>query len=277
MADSVAVLVDGRPAAGVPVDDRGLAYGDGVFETLLLHRARPVWWDAHLSRLERGAAVLGIAAPGRVAWRDDLAQMLAGDIPERVVLKLMLTRGSGQRGYRPDAEALARRIAMLLPAAPVDARATREGITARWCALQLATQPRLAGIKHMNRLEQVLARAEWMDSAVHEGLLCDGENTVISATAANLFIVRDGRLLTPAVDRCGIAGTCRAFLLASADECRLAREDVLAADEVFVCNSLRGILPVTRLDDRRWPVGPVTRAQMARLAAAEPAFATENR
>jgi 4-amino-4-deoxychorismate lyase len=277
---SATVLVDGRIAAGVPADDRGLAYGDGVFETLLLHRQQPVWWDAHIDRLERGAAVLGIAAPERSAWRADLDALLdacAEAAHRRAVVKLMLTRGSGQRGYRADGNSLPRRIAVLSAASSIDPRQQVDGIALRWCDLRLAAQPRLAGIKHLNRLEQVLARAEWSDPTVHEGLLCDSDGAVVCATAANLFIVREGRLLTPLVDRCGIAGTCRAFLLPQAEACRLGRDDVLTADEVFVCNSLRGILPVTRLEQRTWPVGPLTRAQMARLAAAEPAFAAESR
>jgi 4-amino-4-deoxychorismate lyase len=195
----------------------------------------------------------------------------------QVVLKLTLTRGSGRRGYGPDAAAVPRRIASLSPEALPETQPAGAGITLRWCALTLATQPGLAGIKHLNRLEQVLARGEWSDPAVHEGLLCDSEGAVVCATAANLFIVRSGRLLTPLIDRCGIEGTCRAFLLSQGEACRIGRDDVLSADEVFVCNSLRGILPVTRLEHRHWPVGPVTLAQMARLAAAEPAFAAESR
>jgi 4-amino-4-deoxychorismate lyase len=279
MAEATGItLVDGRIVDGVSADDRGLAYGDGVFETMLLHRRRPVWWDAHLTRMERGAAVLGIAAPAPSVWRADLDALLVhtGEAANHVVLKLMLTRGSSRRGYGIDTAVVPRRIGMLSPAPVSDPRLRVFGISVRWCELRLAVQPRLAGIKHLNRLEQVLARAEWTDPGVHEGLLCDSDGGVVCATAANLFIVRGGRLLSPPVDRCGIDGTCRAFLLPQAEVCRLERNDVLTADEVFVCNSLRGILPVTRLEQRRWPVGPVTRAQMARLAAAEPAFATES-
>jgi 4-amino-4-deoxychorismate lyase len=271
-------LIDGQPAA-LPLDDRGLAYGDGLFETVLLFRGRPVWWDAHLERLARGAAALGIAAPDRRVWQDDLAALLAGPAPlaERQVLKLILTRGSSGRGYAPDRSAAARRIVQLLPAPADRPDWRRDGIVLRWCALRLAEQPRLAGLKHLNRLEQVLARAEWDDPAIAEGLLCRQDGQPVSATAANLFVVAGRRLLTPPVDRCGVAGVCRRFLLAQpeASECELDRQAVLQADELFLCNSLRGILPVARLGERVFSRGPFTRALMARLAAAEPAFAFE--
>ena len=274
MTEAALLRVDGVAAAGVPADDRGLAYGDGVFETLLLHGGRVVWWAALLQRLELGCAALGLGAPSRRLWRADLDALLAAAGPGRRVLKLTASAGSGRRGYRRDAAEPVRRIARLLPAPP-SLPACDGGIAVRWCELRLAAQPRLAGLKHLNRLEQVLARAEWDDPAIAEGLLCDGDGNLVSATAANLFVVVDGRLLTPPLEQCGVAGTCRQFLLPAAEVRRLSPQDLLAADEVFVCNSLRGILPVTRLGTRRWPIGPVTRAQGARLAAAEPAFAVE--
>jgi 4-amino-4-deoxychorismate lyase len=278
-AESMA-LVDGRPAAALPLDDRGLAYGDGLFETILLQRGRPVWWDAHLARLARGAAVLGIAAPAPQAWQADLDRLLAEPgrpTAERRVLRLVLTRGSSGRGYATDPAAAPRRISRLLPA-PVDRPDwRRDGIALRWCQLSLAEQPRLAGLKHLNRLEQVLARCEWNDPAIVDGLLCRADGRVVSATAGNLFVVAGGELLTPRIDRCGVAGTCRGVLLAQeqARECELDHDTVMRADELFLCNSLRGILPIARLGERTWRPGPLTRSVMARLAAAEPAFAFE--
>jgi len=121
----------------------------------------------------------------------------------------------------------------------------------------------------LNRLEQVLARAEWNDKAIDEGLLCDGHGRVIGATSANLFALIDGRLVTPALQRCGVAGVARAEVLAQrACEVRdLEMEELLRADEVFLSNSVRGIMPVTVLDERRWPVGPVARELQAHWRA----------
>jgi 4-amino-4-deoxychorismate lyase len=137
------------------------------------------------------------------------------------------------------------------------------------CALRLGEQPALAGIKHVSRLEQVLARAEWNDAAIGEGLLCDTHGRVISATAANLFAVLGGRLVTPALDHCGVAGVARAEVLAQRDcEVRdLTMAELMRADEVFLTNSVRGIVPVAALDDRHWEVGATTRALLAHWRA----------
>ncbi len=122
-----------------------------------------------------------------------------------------------------------------------------QGVRLRVCDIRLAEQPLLAGMKHLNRLEQVLARAEWNDPAIAEGVLCDSHGRVISATMANLFAVVDGELLTPALDRCGVAGVARAEVLAQCPQTRvgeLALDALRGASEVFLSSSVRGIVPV---------------------------------
>ena len=146
----------------------------------------------------------------------------------------------------------------------------------RWCTLRWASQPALAGIKHLNRLEQVLARAEWQDPDIFDGLVLDGEGRIVSATSANVFARIDGAWVTPPVEACGIAGLLRGWVLESAPEARpgaLAPAQLLAADEVFLCNAVRGILPVRALDGREWTAWPATGELRRRLAGAEPAFA----
>ncbi len=271
-----ACLIDGEPATGLPLDDRGLAYGDGLFETILVHAGRAVWWPEHLQRLHGGAGRLGIIPPANALWDADLTRLL-GSSPQtgQLIVKLILTRGGGARGYGLAAGQAPRRIALRLPAPRLDSRWRSEGIRVRWCETRLAMQPRLAGIKHLNRLEQVLARADWDDEDVMEGLLRDTHGEVICATAANLFAVIGGRLLTPSLQHSGVAGTCRAHLL---KECQaliasISPAQLLAAEELFVCSSVRGILPVAALGDHRWPVGPLTRQLMTNLADVQPAFA----
>lgn len=250
--------------------DRGLAYGDGVFETILVHQGSSVWWGAHLARLRRGCEMLGIAAPGPDFLRAEIDSMARGCA--RGVLKLVVTRGIGERGYAPPSHASPTVVLSLSDAPP---SAPRGGLRLRWCETPLAIQPRLAGIKHLNRLEQVLARAEWNDAATHEGLQCDTAGRVVSATSANLFVLRDGRWLTPPVDACGIAGACRGWILdhvAESAEAELARDEVESADAIVLCNAVRGILPVVALGSRRWSQRPETNALRQRLAEAEPAF-----
>ncbi len=269
-------LIDGQVAAGLPLDDRGLAYGDGVFETVLVHAGQPVWWREHLLRLRRGAERLAISAPADACWDADLSRLLAGlPVDARVLIKLILTRGSASRGYLPPCPAAPRRIALRLPAAEDMPGWRLHGIRVRWCDVRLAQQPTLAGIKHLNRLEQVLARAEWRESSIIEGLMLDTAGNVVCATAANLFAVVGQRLLTPPLTASGVAGICRDYLLATAGATTLSLTPnlLLTADELFLCSSVRGILPVVALGDHQWPLGPMTQRLVHQLASDLPAFA----
>jgi 4-amino-4-deoxychorismate lyase len=148
--------------------------------------------------------------------------------------------------------------------APADSAEPRvTDIAVRWCSLHLGRQPRLAGIKHLNRLENVLARAEWQDPAIREGLLCDDTNAVISGVTSNLFIVSAGVLQTPDLSHCGVAGVARSRILRGArkrgidvEATRIPADAVIHADEVMLCNSVQGIWRVATLEDRTWaPAG----------------------
>lgn len=262
-----------RGIAGPDPADRGLAYGDGVFETLRVFRGRPVLWREHLARLRRGLRRLRIEAD--LDFAAARALELAGDIDDGV-LKLLLTRGSGGRGYAPfdAAEPL-----LLLSRHPAPAAPPAQGLVLRWCDTRLAIQPALAGIKHLNRLEQVLARAEWRDPRVHEGLCLDSEGRVVCATAANVFLLRRDRWLTPRLDRCGVEGCLRAWLLrrvAGIDAVDVFPQDIESAAAVFLASSLRGILPVRRIGPRRLAPHPALAELQARVARAFPAFAQGN-
>jgi 4-amino-4-deoxychorismate lyase len=258
--------------AAPPADDRGLAYGDGLFETMRAHCGQVPWWDAHWARLERGATRLKLTLPAQAQVRREAAALL-GEGGE--VLKLLVTRGSGGRGYAPPAHAVP---VWQLAAHPLPPALSDDGLTLRWCETRLAVQPALAGIKHCNRLEQVLARSEWSDVGVHEGLMCNQDGEVISATAANVFILRDGNWSTPPVDRSGVAGICRAWVMRTEPvrEARIDMPDVETADAVFLCNAVRGILPVACLAARHWSRHPRVVALQQRLAAEHSAFALES-
>lgn len=266
---STKVLRDGRVRLWLEPDDRGLAYGDGVFETLLVHNGQPVWWREHWDRLVRGAHVLGLPVPDQMLIRREAESMLF-DAP-RAVLKIILTRGSGGRGYGAPPHPVPTVVLSSHQAPPQ----TREPITLRWCQTALAIQPLLARIKHLNRLEQVLARAEWSDPQIDDGIMCDTEDRVIGATSANIFALIGGRWLTPGVARCGIAGTAREWVLANvaaAAEADLSAAEVSRADALFLCNAVRGILPVGRLGLREWPKHAAIERVRRQLAEAQPAF-----
>ncbi|MCL1634020.1 aminodeoxychorismate lyase [Luteimonas sp. SX5] len=274
---SARVFVGQHRVEAIATDDRGLAYGDGLFETLRAHRGRAPWWEAHWARLERGAQRLRLPLPDRDFVRAQADAALQG--VDAGVLKLIVTRGGAGRGYAPAETA---EPAWILSAHPLPP-GLRDGLTLRWCDTRLSIQPALAGIKHCNRLEQVLARAEWNDPAASgreadEGLMLDTEGDVVCATSANLFALVGGRWATPRIDRCGVAGVCRAWILADlgADESRLSRMQLESAEAVFLCNAVRGILPVARLGERAWAPHPQVSALRGRLAAAAPMFATHD-
>jgi 4-amino-4-deoxychorismate lyase len=263
------VLREGRVRLWVEPEDRGLAYGDGVFETLLVHRGEPVWWREHWQRLGLGAQRLGLPMPDEAEVRHECAALLAD--AGRAVLKILLTRGSGGRGYAPPAGATPTVVLSRHEAPPTPGR----GLHLRWARTTLAIQPALAGIKHCNRLEQVLARAEWQDPEIDEALMCDGEDRVVCATSANLFVLLGGRWLTPSVERCGVAGIARGWLLANLPGAAVAElngAELSRADALFLCNAVRGILPVRRLGMREWPEHEKLASARALLAEAQPAF-----
>lgn len=267
---SVRILQGLERAETVAADDRGLNYGDGVFETILVHEGCLVWWREHWRRLVHGADALAIPMPDEERVRREAEELIGRE--SRAVLKIVLTRGIGGRGYATVENPVPTVVLSRHAAPPIQ----HEPIALRWCRTPLAIQPVLAGIKHLNRLEQVLARAEWRDPAVFEGLMRDREGRVVCATAANLFARIRGRWWTPPVRRCGVAGLTRAWLLErlkDADEAELGVEDVLGAEALFLCNAVRGILPVERLDDKRWPAHAESASLRLRLAEAEPAFA----
>lgn len=251
----------------LPLANRGLHYGDGLFETLRVHRGEVPLWPRHLARLRDGAARLGIKVPEPAFIEARIVELIAGT--EAGVLKLLLTRGEGGRGYAPPVDAPPTWMLALhpLPATPAALRLHP-------CETRLAIQPALAGIKHCNRLEQVLARAEVERAGCDEGLVCDTDGCPVCATAANLLVFDGQGWRTPAVDRCGVAGVLRGWLLEQGllEAAALSMEDVASAEALALCNAVRGILPVAMLGARRWRAHPATTELQARLAMAYPMF-----
>jgi 4-amino-4-deoxychorismate lyase len=252
-----ATLVDGVPAEAINVMDRGLHYGDGVFRTLRLEAGLPVWWGDHYRKLRADCLVLEIDPP--------VEQDLLGDL-ERLaspggngIAKIMVTRGVGGRGYAVRAGMASSRIVSLHAAANYPADEPEGGATARLCTLRLGYQPRLAGVKHLNRLENVLARMEWSDPAIAEGLLLDVADRVVEGVMSNLFMQRDGRLITPDLMRCGVAGVARERLMRAAArhgvevEVRdVALEELSRADALYLTNSLIGVWRIARVQGLTW-------------------------
>lgn len=259
------MLINGQLRDSIPALDRGLSYGDGLFETIRFEGSKAPLWTRHMDRLALGCKRLRLPVPdAAMLWQE--AQQVRAALP-RCVLRITLTRGVGERGYVQPAIIEPTRIVAAFPMPLLPASLYVDGMRLHRCRTALADQPLLAGIKHLNRLEQVLARAEWNDPAIGEGLVCDRHGNVISATAANLFAVVDGALVTPALDRCGVAGVARAAMLDAFPHCQvrdLPIEEALRAAELFLSSSIRGILPVQSVGDTVYAPGPVVRAMQQR-------------
>jgi 4-amino-4-deoxychorismate lyase len=261
----MSIWINGRRGTVIDCRDRGLQYGDGLFETMRVRRRGIRLLKLHLERLAEGCRRLGIDVPGAGLEREAAArarQCIDG------VLKLILTRGRGARGYRPTGKERHTRVLSLhaLPPSETLARPVR----VRLCRTRLGLNPDLAGLKTLNRLESVMARAEWRDERIWEGLMRDVEGTVISGTMSNVFLRRGSTLMTPALDRCGIAGVMRRWVLEQAKDLRLSvwqgRLPVEAfrdAEEVFMTNAVAGVVPVGCLIE--------SRRQQLRLASIETA------
>lgn len=257
-------LINGRAGQALAVTDRGLHYGDGLFETLAVSAGVPELWKRHLQRLSEGCQRLAIPAPEANLLWVEAERVCAGSV--RAVLKIVITRGSGGRGYRSPEKPRPTRIVSLhaWPAYPPNWQ--QAGVAVRVCRHRLSLNPALAGLKHLNRLDQVLARQEWTDAEYAEGLMLDPFERVVEGTMSNLFLVRGGRLLTPDLSQAGIAGVMRGLIMDSAaalgvacGTVALTLADLRQADEVFLCNSVIGIWPVQRLEAMSYAApGPLT-------------------
>jgi 4-amino-4-deoxychorismate lyase len=266
------MLVNGKQGNLISIRDRALLYGDGVFRTLRALHGKAQHWSLHYQKLQYDCAALDIACPDRALLTAELRHLLAQH-PDGAV-KLIVTRGlvmsgQGTRGYAPPAQATSTHIWDISPLPDYPADRSTIGIKARLCQLRLSQQPRLAGIKHLNRLENVLAAAECNnaesnDTDIAEGLLMDADGNVIEGIRSNLFLISRGELVTPDLSRCGVAGVQRDRVMAWASQHSMTPQvrdvgldEVLHADELFVVNSIIGVWPIRELDHQCWNNFPV--------------------
>lgn len=261
--------VNGCTGATINVADRGLAFGDGVFETLLLFRGHLPYLTLHLDRMTDGLARLQINA-NRENIESLLNQFLSLASKQALqdgIIKLVVTRGEG-RGYAARRAARPTIVISLYPALVEKKHCQSEGVAINTCQYRLSYQPALRGIKHLNRLDNVMAAMEAQSNDCAEGLVLDDQDNVAEAISRNVFIVKGGDLLTPDLQRGGINGVMRRLILEtlapglklSVIETRLNLQQVLSADEVFLCNSITGLWPVVSIDDNSLSVGSVTQA-----------------
>jgi 4-amino-4-deoxychorismate lyase len=256
MAHAQSYLINGSFDATISPFDRGFAYGDGVFRTMVMRDAQPEHWPQHYQKLVADCAAINIVCPSAEQLMSDLQQLFLPD-NELAVAKIIITRGEGNRGYTPPAITAPTRVVTKSAMPQYAEERFNEGVNLIVCETRLAVQPKLAGVKHLNRLENVLARMECSNPDLAEGIMLDTENNVIECTAANIFARFGDVLITPSLAQCGIAGITRQRIINVAFMLSLkTREEtfdlahLLKADEVIICSSLYGAWQVRSIQDK---------------------------
>ena len=244
--------------------DRGLHYGDGLFETIACVEGSLQLWDEHIERMQNAAKKLSIESIAINNFKQDVLAILKQHSINNCVVKLMLTRGQGQRGYQSPSPQKTTRIVVIGDLPQYSDEFNSHGIKACFCQHPISKNSALAGIKHLNRLDNVLARNEWRDE-YQEGLMLDDSNNIIEGTMSNIFAVRNKQLFTPSLEHCGVDGIIRRQILSIAQEqaieiiiADIKKEELNEMDELFVCNSLIGIWPVNSLGEANYKVGSLT-------------------
>ncbi len=261
------IFIDGVTDDRVDALDRGLHYGDGLFETIAYKDGCIEFLECHLNRLMSGCVKLNIAFDRFSDLRCEI-HSLCHEASSDAVIKVIVTRGASSRGYLAPKGTIPTRIVSTYPY-PNDVHYyNQQGIRARICQHRLSENSGLAGLKHLNRLDQVIARNEWRDKTIAEGFMLDSTDHVIEGTMSNIFIVSARRLITPKLDKSGIAGIIRSKIITLATEqnmpvkeASICQQTLRNAEEIFVCNSVMGIVPVIYINDyySTYPVGTVTR------------------
>ena len=261
---AIKTLINGEINSEISIFDRGLQYGDGIFETIAVEKGALLCWDDHLKRLESGCTRLNIPLQDNEVLKKETLSLI--DTDKKGVIKIIITRGQGGRGYASPEEPKLSRIISFYPFPDYPVENSEDGVSVRLCEYRYANNEVLAGIKHLNRLEQVLARSEWSDSSIAEGIVLDNTDNVIEGTMSNVFCVINNVLCTPQLNLCGVEGVIRNKIIELATKLdvsievkTISLEELKTADEIFVCNSVIGVWPVTNLEKQTLAVGNITK------------------
>lgn len=284
--DGPLVAIDGRfvPAseATVSVFDRGFLYGDSVFEAVRSHGGKLFRLDDHMERLARSLAVVGIPSPLPAAELRDEVRRLAeeglealrrADASRDIALRFMISRGAGPLGLKATPGLVQRRVLFVSVYVPPPAELYARGARVA-CIPTYRPSDAAPGAKVGNYLESMLALERASEMGADEALIVDGSGAVLEGTTSNVFAWMGDRLVTPPVERI-LAGVTRRTVLELAaedaiptSEQRLTPDDLQRADEVFITSTLRGVMPVSRVDDRPVALGARTRSLALRFEAA---------
>jgi 4-amino-4-deoxychorismate lyase len=236
----------------ININDRALQYGDGVFETLRIVNGRIPMWEYHLQRLKNAQDILGLPLDDFFSQWDDFVRQSLSHIASGCA-KLIVSRGEGPRGYKIPTQVT---LNWWLSITDLPAANSKSDFRLTLCRHTLSRQPTLAGLKHLNRLDQVMARSEWNEQEnFDEGIMFNLDGDVTEGTMSNIFWLKEGRLLTPDLSQEGIDGCVRRWVIEQGRnnvpviiEKGAKLDQLLVADAVFITNSLLGIQKVTEID-----------------------------
>lgn len=263
-------VINGNIVDSLPATDRGLLYGDGLFETLRYIDGEPVLFELHLARFERGAQVLLLELP-----EDFSKQLSQAIIAWKVnnsgcndfICKWILTRGSGGRGYLPPEQPVSTLIFSFFPTPKYPEDHYQQGISATVCSHPLSSNPVLAGLKHLNRIDQVITSSQLGNHV--EGITCDADGNIIEGTKSNILLFYKNQVMTPVMKSCGVDGCMLQYLLNASDTNSLGfniekrvikKSDLSKFDGIAFVNSVFGLWPVFSLDGRKLKITPECRA-----------------
>jgi 4-amino-4-deoxychorismate lyase len=247
-------LINGQRAERISIRDRGFQYGDGCFETVRVLSNKPILWSAHLKRLKNACKTLQLSVNFELL-KSEITQLLQDNKTADVILKITVTRGEGGRGYKPPEHANCTRIIQLIDYVAAD---TRTGARVVVCQHRLSSNSLLGGIKHLNRLDQVIASAQ-IPADFDEGLCLDEQGSVIEGCRSNLLLAIDNQLVTPDLGKSGVEGVMLNYLIDKFQtlDTRVLRKtislrELKTAGEIFLCNSVFGIWPVAEIENEDW-------------------------
>ena len=262
MTAQIRTLINGIAAEYLAADDRSIQFGDGLFETMLVRDGRVIQLAEHLDRLHVSAQRLSISMPQRPVFIDDIDKLIDEAGSACGVIKLIVTRGRSSRGYQYDHQAGSNRLVRFSAiqrqySSILSAELLRGDLYL--CNTPASVNTALAGMKHLNRLDNVLARNEFAADRYIDGLMSDVDGHIIEGSMSNLFAIRDRVLYTPDLGRAGVDGVMRNTVLELAGQagieysvCTLTRPELEQMDCLFITNSLIGMKAVDNLEDTHY-------------------------
>ncbi len=265
------VLINGEFQTKVSAADRGLLYGQSVFETVALVEGKARLFDSHLRRLKKGCETLLIPLNINDIERELKVLLDFHAVERKQVLRITVSMSAGGRGYANPEMPSGNRILSLHPYPESYTTDASTGIVLGLSSVRLAQQPLLAGIKHGNRLEQILARSQWLPDW-DEAVLRDTDDNVIEGTQSNIILIKQGQVYTPLLDQCGVDGVMKNWVMErlkdagfSCQAVRLSVQDIIEADEVLLTNSIIGVWPVKLFKSKRYNQSPTAQALLEKL------------